>query len=331
MRATEHGRRRARAIHRGAAALTALALTATACAPGDGGTQSPDSTRRFTVAAVGDIACAEPPTPDDPGHRCRYDLVGRLVKDLAPDRFLALGDLQYTFGGAPDYASYYDRYFGSLAAVTSPTPGDSDWEPSPSAYFARFGEAAGPPGGYYSFDLGSWHIISLNSRDCWDDTGCGPATDQYDWLIGDLAAHPNTLYPCTLAFFHDPRFLSVSWWEKDGMAKGPEPRVTPLWSLLYGAGTDVVLGGNAHNYERWAPQDVDGTRRADGITEFVVGTGGKRLLPFGPGPRPRNLLAAQDDAYGALQLELGQGSLTYAWRSAPGEPTFEDQGRIACH
>ena len=288
------------------------------------------ATRRPVLVATGDIACVEPPMTADPGRRCQYDLVGQLVTSLAPDRFLPLGDLQYTYSGPPDYANY-DRYFGSLSSVTSPTPGDSDWEPDPSAYLARFGAAAGPPGGYYSFNLGTWHIISLNSQDCYDAHGCGTGTPQYEWLVADLASHPNSVFPCTLAFFHNPYFLWVSWWQRDGAPRPPNNLMTPFWATLYGAGADVVLNGNAHNYERWAPQDLDGKRSPDGMTEFVVGTGGRRLMPFGPEPRPRNLLTAQDTSYGALQMELDPHGLTYSWKSAAEQPTFRDDGRVACH
>jgi hypothetical protein len=284
------------------------------------------------VVAVGDIACGEAPTPADPEHRCRYDLVAQLVTSLAPDRFLAVGNIQHSLGGPPDYADYYGRYFGALKSITDPTPGDVDWEPSPAAYFNYFGDAAAPPNGYYSFDLGSWHIISLNSRDCFDANGCGPSSPQFEWLRTDLTTHPNTLYPCTLAFFHDPLFLWVEWWNNNGRPRGPETRVTALWSLLYESGVDVVVNANAHNYERWAPQDLDGTLDPlHGMTEFVVGTGGKRLIPFGPQPRPRHLVAAQDASYGALRMELGATGLSYSWRSAPQQPAFHDDGTVACH
>jgi acid phosphatase type 7 len=254
------------------------------------------------------------------------------VKSLHPARFLAVGGLQYTFGSTPDYAAGYDRYFGSLKPITRPVPGPTDWSPDPSAYLDAFGKAAGPPDGSYSFDLGSWHIIALNSRTCFDDQGCGPGTRTYDWLSSDLATHPNSLYPCTLAYFHDPRFLWVDWWQKDGVAKGPEDRVAPLWAQLASDGVDVVVGANAHNYERWAPQDVNGTLdRHHGITEFVVGTGGKRLFPLGPLPRPANLVAAQDVAYGVLRMVLMDGGMTYAWRSAALQPTFADAGTVRCH
>lgn len=284
------------------------------------------------VVATGDIACGQDPTPEDPEQKCRYDLVGELVNGLAPDRFLPLGNLQYSLAGPPDYPAYYERYFGDLLPITRPTPGDSDWTPSPRNYLSTFGQAAGPPGGYYSFDLGSWHVISLNSQDCVDADGCGSGTPQYEWLLGDLASHPNSLYPCTLAYFHEPRYLWVAWWERDGVPKGANTKVTPFWGLLYGAGADVVLGASAHNYERWAPQNVEGeVDQAHGITQFVVGTGGRRMMPFGPEPRPSNLVAAQDTSYGALRLALDPNGVDYSWHSAPEQPAFQDEGRVACH
>ena len=313
------------------ALLVCLASFTAACS-GSGTPLVGDSTRRFVVVATGDIACGVDPTPADPEQQCRYDLVGNLVNRLAPDRFLPLGNIQYAFAGPPDYAAFYERYFGALMPITSPTPGDADWTPSPGAYLSTFGKAAGPPGGYYSFDVGSWHVISLNSQDCLDETGCGTGTRQYEWLRGDLASHPNSLYPCTLAYFHEPRFMWVSWWERGGVPKGVNTTVTPFWSLLYGSGADVVLGASAHNYERWQPQDVAGNAdRAKGITQFVVGTGGRRMMPLGPEPRPAHLVAAQDTSYGALRLALDPSGLDFAWQSAAEQPYFHDQGRVACH
>ena len=240
----------------GIASLASVVVLTTSCRGGLAKTGA--SLHPAVIVATAGIACGGPPTPDDPERRCRYDLVGQLVGSLKPDRFLAIGDVQHASGGVTDYASFYGRYFGGLKAITSPTPGDVDWMPSSDAYLSYFGDAAGPPGGYYSFDLGSWHVISLNSRDCFDADGCDPASAQFAWLRADLASHPNSLYPCTLAFFADPRYLWVDWWAHDGVPRGPETRTTSLWSLLYGSGVDIVVNGGAHNYERWAPQDVQG-------------------------------------------------------------------------
>lgn len=313
----------------GIASLASVMVLTTSCR---GGTPQPrPPLHPVVIVATAGIACGEPPTPQDPEGRCRYDLVGQLVSSLEPDRFLAIGDIQHASDGVVDYPTFYGRYFEGVKTITSPTPGDVDWMPRPEAYLSYFGEAAGPPNGYYSFDLGSWHIISLNSRDCFDADGCDPDAAQFEWLRTDLASHPNSLYRCTLAFFADPRYLWVAWWARDGVARGPETRITSLWSLLYGSGVDVVVNGSAHNYERWAPQDVQGRLDRNGITEFVVGTGGKRLVPFGPEPRPRHLVAAQDTSFGALRMELGAARLSYSWRSAAEQPAFHDEGAVTCH
>ena len=320
---------RRRTAPRLVALTSCLLLTAVACQRSAG--PSGSSLDRFTVVATGDIACPTPPTRDDPGRRCQYDLVADLVKSLKPARFLALGGEQYAFDTAPNYARY-DHYFGSLKPITRPVPGPTDWLPDPTPYLKEFGNLTGPPHANYSYDIGSWHVIALNSTDCFSTVGCGPGSETFDWLSTDLATHPASQYPCTLAYFHDPRFLWVDWWQKGGLPKGPQPKVFPLWVQLYGAGVDVVLGANAHNYERWAPQDPEGRRDpAHGITEFVVGTGGRRLIGPGPQPQPANLIATQSASYGALKMVLRDGRMNYDWESAPLQPTFHDKGTVTCH
>src|SRR5207302_481855 len=112
-------------------------------------------------------------------------------------------------------------------------------------YFAYFGAAAGErPGGYYSYDLGTWHIIVLNSN-C-DDVSCASGSDQEQWLRADLAAHPAH---CTLAYWHHPRFSSGE--------HGDTAAMSTLYTALYQAGADLVLSGHDHDYERLAPLDPD--------------------------------------------------------------------------
>jgi acid phosphatase type 7 len=287
---------------------------------------------RYIVAAVGDISCGGPSGDPANAHgSCRDDIVADVVAAIDPDRLLLLGDIQYpSERGAVSYERHFDRSFGRFRSISAPTPGDAEWEDHADEYFRYFGDAAGPPDGYYSFELGAWHVLSLNSPDCFDADGCGEGTPQFEWLRSDLAAHPSDRYPCTLAFWHDPRFVWVSWWQKDGKPRGPLPHVRPLWDLLEESGAEVVLGGNAHNYERWLPQDVAGFPNPEGLTQFVVGTGGRRLNDAGPEPRPAQLAAFQDDAFGALELTLGPGAYSWAWRSAAGEPAYTDQGSGRC-
>ena len=286
------------------------------------------------IAAVGDIACRSFSQSDGEG-ACRSDEVAALITDLAPDRFLALGDLQYNKGALDEFLRVYDRQFGHLNPITMPTPGNHEYGTEGArGYFDYFGARAHGPDGYYSADLGSWHLITLNSDICREDPGCGPGTPQYEWLAADLEANADAT--CTLAFQHHPTF---DWrqWQKFVDPDDPRPNggsenemYLEMWRLMDGAGVDVMLAGHNHIYHRWAPQDADGTRDPDGIRQFTVGTGGRSLYPLGKKPRPDNLLAVQNKAFGVLQLTLRDGGYSYAWVGLPTEPAFRDSGSIAC-
>jgi hypothetical protein len=240
--------------------------------------------------------------------------------DGLPGTVLALGDLAYENGTAAEFAACYDPTWGRQKARTRPVPGNHDYHTSGAAgYFAYFGAAAGAPGeGWYSFDVGSWHLIALNSN-CAEVGGCGAGSAQERWLRADLAAHPSD---CTLAYWHHARFSS-------GTEHGSDPRTQALWQALYDAGADVVLVGHDHDYERFAPMDAAG--RADpraGIREFVVGTGGNTLYAFGP-PQP-NSEVRDDSARGVLQLTLRPGGFEWIFVPEAGK-TFADAGSGACH
>ncbi len=182
-----------------------------------------------------------------------------------------------------------------------------------------FGAAAGDPNkGYYSYDLGDWHVISLNSM-CENVGGCGATSPMVSWLKQDLAANPKA---CTAAYFHHPLFSS-------GSAHGNDPKMRPSWDALYAAGAEVVLNGHDHDYERFAPQTPGGAADASqGIREFVVGTGGKSHYPIGtiqPNSQVRN-----SDTYGVMKLTLHPAS--YEWQFVPeADKTFTDSGSDNCH
>jgi hypothetical protein len=311
----------------------ALALTAAALVPSCASHDPPTPRLRqatYVIAAVGDIACDTDTSPTTSGEGCRPGPVARTVERIDPDRLLLLGDIQYpSAAGTMSYESF-DRWFGGFRSIWAPTPGDAEWEGHTEEYFDHFGAAAGIPGGYYSLDLGAWHVLALNSQDCFDDDGCGDGTEQYEWLEHELDEHPPERYPCTLAFWHDPRFMWVEWWRSDDGPRGPVPAVRPLWDALDDAGAELTLGGNAHNYERWLAQDVSGAIDPDGVTQFVVGTGGRQLNDAGPVPRPAALASFQDDAFGVLELQLRTGSYRWQWHSARGEPVFQDEGTAEC-
>lgn len=286
------------------------------------------------ITAVGDIACQSFSQSDGEG-ACRSDEVARLITGLAPDAFLALGDLQYNNGKLAEFERVYDLQFGHLNSITLPTPGNHEYgTEGAQGYFDYFGDSAHGPEGYYSLDVGAWHIVSLNSDICRDDPGCGPGTPQYEWLADDLAANDDAA--CTLAFQHHPTF---DWrqWQKFVDPNDPRPNggsenemYFDMWRLMDGAGVDVMLAGHNHIYQRWAPQSASGTRDVDGIRQFTIGTGGRSLYPLGKKPRPANLLAVQNKAFGVLQMTLHESGYDYEWVGLPTDRVFRDRGSFAC-
>ncbi len=301
---------------------------------------------RLVVVAAGDIACeAAPHGPGEPA-TCQYDDTAKLVDGPGVDEVLTLGDNQYDTGGYGAFLRYFGPTWGRAFANLSPVPGNHEYGNDPSSrpvgYFRYFGERVrGPDGlGYYSYDLGAcpaepcWHLIALSSELCFAPGGCGPAADpnepgrgnrMYAWLQADLAAHPDAAYPCTLAYWHHPRFSFST-------GSGASTAVGPLWDLLYAAGADVVLNGHSHNYQRWQPQDPEGHRDRHGIREFVVGTGGARHYAIASGGWPENLLAAQAHAFGVLRLRLRAETYRWDWVTASGQPAFADRsdGSVRC-
>ena len=287
------------------------------------------------IVAAGDLACQSLPRGRGTA-TCQSGAVATLVRRIDPDRFIPLGDLQYTSGKLREFRRVWDVQFGDLKEITSPIPGNHEYGTGDaSGYFTYFGAAAAPPHGYYSYDLGEWHVIALNSAICWDDPGCGPGSPQHDWLLADLAANDD--HACTLAVVHHPRYdwrPYQKWVIDDGKTinSGYSTRpLVPFWRALYQAGVEAVMNGDNHLYQRWAPQDAQGNRVADGTVQFTVGTGGRMLYTYGRPPRPENLVRTQNDAFGAVKMTLHADAYTYEWMSAPRQPAFEDRGTVACH
>jgi len=239
--------------------------------------------------------------------------------DKIPGTVITVGDLAYPDGSKDNFACY-DKTWGRARSRTRPSPGNHEFHAAGATpYFDYFGVLAGDPKtGYYSYDLGSWHIVVLNSE-CKDVGGCAAGSPQEHWLRADLAWHP---VACTLAYWHKPLFSS-------GSAHGNDLTMKPLWDALYQANADVVVNGHDHDYERFAPQTPDGApdpRR--GIREFVVGTGGKSHRPFSEAKR--NSEVRDVTAFGVLKLTLK--SKSYDWQFIPEEgKTFTDSGSGACH
>jgi hypothetical protein len=250
----------------------------------DSASALPAGEKTAVLVGAGDIA--------DCSDLSGAEATGKLL-DPIRGTVMAVGDLAYPDGSKENFVCY-DKTWGRAKARTRPAVGNHEFHSAGGTpYFDYFGAAAGDPKtGYYSYELGAWHIIVLNSE-CKDVGGCDSGSPQEKWLRADLAAHP---VACTLAYWHKPLFSS-------GGAHGNDLTVKLLFQALYEANADVVINGHDHDYERFAPQTPDGAAdAARGIREFVVGTGGKNRRPFGT-TKPNSELR-DTTAFGVLKLTL---------------------------
>ena len=234
------------------------------------------------------------------------------------------GDHAYQTGSAKEFQNCYEPTWGRHKKRTRPTIGNHDLVTEKGRpYFEYFGENAGPAGlGYYSYDLGAWHIVALNTN-CGAPAlgGCSAGSPQEAWLLKDLAEHPDS---CILAYGHHALFSSGLF-----RSHAIHPELKPLWQDLYAAHAELVLAGHEHSYERFAPQTPDGNSDpASGIREIVVGTGGRSNDPLGFALA--NSEAQNSDTFGVLKLTLASGH--YTWEFIPEEgKTFRDSGSGECH
>jgi 3',5'-cyclic AMP phosphodiesterase CpdA len=253
---------------------------------------------------------------------CRNDndeATAKLLDDIEGTVFTA-GDNVYRSGTYAEYMDCYDPTWGRHKGRTKPAPGNHGYNTEgASGYFNYFGAAAGDPNkGYYSYDLGEWHIVVLNSM-CEEVGGCEETSPQITWLKQDLA---NNQTACTLAIWHHPLFSS-------GGEHGSDPKMQAAWDALYAANAELVVNGHDHDYERFAPQTPSAVADpTNGIREFVVGTGGGSL--DGLGTKRANSEVFNDDTYGVLKLTLHSGS--YDWEFVPeAGKSFSDSGTTGCH
>lgn len=311
------------------ATRTATPATTTTRTP----TPTPTSASDPFIMAAGDIACDPTNSSFNSGqgtsNACRQLYTSNLILNANPAAVLALGDDQYYCGGYNAFVQSYGLSWGRFNAKIHPVPGNHEYLTSggtdcttanagAAGYFQYFGSAAGQSGqGWYSYDIGRWHLIALNSN-CGDVGGCSTSSPQGQWLLSDLAAHPAA---CTLAYWHIPL------WSSGGRAASNMATIT---QILYKNNADVVLAGHDHDYERFALQDYlgnpDPTR---GIRAFVVGTGGANHTVFtttAPNSEVRNATT-----FGLLKLTLLATS--YDWKFVPdtGTGTFTDSGSASCH
>lgn len=243
--------------------------------------------RRVVIVAAGDIGKEDAPSPDQ-------ELTAALIRMIQPTAVVAIGDTQYPRGEYQQYLSSYDLNWGRFKRRTHPVPGNHEYmTPGARGYFRYFGRRAHGPEGWYSFDLGKWHIVALNSR-----LGQRPAGRQVRWLARDLQ---DDRHRCELAFYH--------------------------WKTLSKHGVDVVLNAHQHNYERFAPMGARGGLDPKGIVEFVVGTGGRNTNGFVDPPLATSRV--QLVAFGVLKLTLRSRGFT--WQFIKTDETVADEGRRGCH
>jgi acid phosphatase type 7 len=275
------------------------------------------------VVAVGDVA-------DCNGGKQAQ--VAAVIGALRPDAVLGLGDLAYENGSLDDYLTCYAPSFGRFRSITRAVPGNHEYHtPHAGPYYAYFCGSSGTPlQGFYSFELGTWHVVALNSN-CGGDLdvdpsvaddfgGCGTHSAQVAWLKADLDAHPHR---CTLAMFHHPRWSSSS--------EGSSPDVSVLWKVLVEHHIDVVLNGHAHNYQRFAQLGAQGDiDTLHGARIFVVGTGGSPFSGFTADEGRVKSESRNNTAHGVLSLALSP--ISYSWGFVPiAGDVLQDEGRTECH
>jgi acid phosphatase type 7 len=292
--------------------LSLIVMTASLTPILSGALTNAQASSENTLIAAGDIAsCAET------GDEQTAQLVQNML-EKTPATVAALGDLVYPTGKLETYKNCYGPNWGQFLNVTKAAIGNHDYAGGTSqGYAAYFGKAAGPnPEHYYSYDLGKWHVIVLNSN-CWAVGGCEQGSKQYKWLQADLEKNQTN---CTLAYWHHPRFSSA--------LHGNNEFMQDVWALLANSGVELVLNGHDHDYERFAPLNAAGKPSEKGTREFVVGTGGKNTYPFlitKPGSQVR-----KSGVLGVLELKLKTSS--YDWRFVPvAGKTFTDSGSTNCH
>jgi hypothetical protein len=296
-----------------------------------------------TIAAAGDISCDPDGELDEDakGDPCRSQATSDLlVGDPTLAAVMPLGDLQYQDGAYEKYLApgAYDATWGRVKAITYPVLGNHEfsfYDRTASGYFDYFNGVGVPTGvtgsrpawrdvgGYYSFPVGAWHVVVLNSNCVYyaRPFDCATGSSQEIWLRQDLAAQPPGT--CILAAFHHPLFTSGN--------TGESTALRPLWQDLDDAHVAVVLTGHSHAYERYQRLTATGKADPSAPREFVVGTGGVGHAPFPKTPEPRKtLVVRQATTYGVLRLTLHPKVYDWAFQAIPGDPPFADSGRGTC-
>ena len=264
----------------------------------------PDSASDPVLVGAGDIALCN--SEGDEATAALLDGISGTV--------FTVGDNAYSRGTAAQFRDCYGPSWGRHRARTRPSPGNHEYYSiGARPYYGYFGALAGPSSkGYYSYDVGEWHVVALNSN-----IGVGHGSEQEQWLRADLAASDAD---CTLVYWHHPLFSSGP--------HGDQVKMRDIWRVLYEHKVEVVVNGHDHHYERFAPQTPDGQPDPEtGIRQFIVGTGGAGLRSL-RNVRP-NSQVRDTNTWGVLKLTLQAQS--YDWEFVPVEgKTFRDSGSGAC-
>lgn len=356
------------------------------CAPSGSGAATPAAAqpaKPVVLAVVGDIAC-EPDTPENTANpaavKCGAPGLGgfvaqaataRQIQDMQPDAVALVGDEQYQVGKLSDFVNSFDTTYGPFKPLHRPAPGNHEYYPytkhgdnepgqNGAGYFGYYngldvngdirkqGQAGEYNKGWYSYDLGGWHIVSLNAECNSDAFGhnCDPTSgllaEQTRWLEQDLAANRSR---CTLAYWHQPVFTAIgdhaTAADKAHYASDEGAAAATWWKLLYDHGADLVMAGHEHVYARFQPLDAEGKVDPErGLTQFIVGTGGEDLQPLltGRALTEAHVVTAQDKAYGVLKLVLRPDGYDWAYQpvsadsgASPAVLDYRDTGTGRCH
>src|SRR5680860_316106 len=232
----------------------------------------------------------------------------------------ALGDLAYPDGTEEDFEECYDQTWGAFRDRTRPALGNHDDNTDEGdPYFEYFESLDMPePEGWYSYELGEWHVIVLNSN-CGNVGGCDEGDPQGEWLREELDQVDTDNI---LAYWHNPLFSAGE--------HGNFDRVEDLYEMLDEAGADVILTAHDHDYQRWAPQRADGTLDPEAPRQFVIGTGGAELRAFNEGEEPEALEYYQGEEHVVLRLELGSCGYSWEYLNVDGDVLDEGTGEDTC-
>lgn len=303
-------------------AIAVFALTSS-ISP-DTTSSTPQDTNAPVVMLAGDIVCD---TSNRKTVTCTDKETAELIMDIQPDAVIALGDLCHDETDSACMSTRYDVTWGQFAEHTFPVRGNHDM-PQIEAY-KQYWKGKNPAlsnedieRGYYSFNMGDWHIIALDNAECKDASGCETDTPQYKWFTQDLEQNKDKA--CTMVVAHKPLFSSGTQATRS---------VKKYFDVAYQHDVDIFFAGHEHDLEGFRPQDPDGNLDWDrGIWEFVVGTGGASSIRMDK-PQPNSFMRSTNGA-GVMQLTLNSGSLDYAFIPIDKTIFFNTKGTsgtIPCH